>query len=71
MDNEYIVLSILAGLLKLRLQAGTKFMWRGVTIVVLDEEYVGISGRWGVFLCEVDSFGEWWRKFIKDMFSER
>jgi hypothetical protein len=56
---------VMVGLLKLRLAAGTKFIWKGVTIVVLDENNVGIGGRWGVFLCEVDSFGEWWRKFIK------
>jgi len=62
---------ILVGLLKLHLAAGTRFMWRGMRIVVLDERYVLIGGRWGVFLCAKDSFRGWWGRFVEDRLPER
>jgi hypothetical protein len=60
------MITILAGLLKMQL-VGSRWSYQGIWIVALDEEYLLIGGKFGLYFCAVDSFLSWWFSVIVDI----
>lgn len=52
-------------LIEMRLRAGTVVKWRGVWVMMLDQEHVAVRCKEGDFIYEIDSFREWWEKWVR------